>query len=69
MSGKPNDKWLETMIKKHGSREAVREIMGNIGTKGGSKTGIIKGFAANPELASRVGTIGGLKSRRPKKEL
>ena len=35
-----------------------------LGRKGGKKTGVMKGFAANPELASRVGTIGGKKSKR-----
>ncbi len=36
-----------------------------IGSKGG-KLGTTGGFYANRELASRVGTIGGLKSRRLK---
>ena len=36
------------------------------GSKGGKATGM-KGFALNPALASRVGKIGGAKSkRRPK---
>ena len=35
-----------------------------IGSKGGQKTGVLKGFAANPELASRAGAIGGKKSKR-----
>lgn len=38
-----------------------------IGSQGGRKgagDGVIKGFAANLELASRAGRIGGLKSRR-----
>lgn len=35
MSGKPNKAWLETMVKKHGSREAVARIMAEIGAKGG----------------------------------
>lgn len=35
-----------------------------LGRKGGRKTGIVKGFAANPELASRAGAIGGKKSKR-----
>ncbi len=41
-----------------------------IGAKGGSKgkaQGVIKGFAANPELARRAGLIGGKVSRRGKK--
>ena len=35
-----------------------------IGSKGGRKTGVMKGFAANPELAARSGAIGGKKSKR-----
>lgn len=35
-----------------------------IGSKGGRKTGVVKGFAANPELAARAGAIGGKKSKR-----
>jgi uncharacterized protein len=37
-----------------------------IGAIGGSRTGVRKGFAANPALASIAGTIGGTKSRRGK---
>lgn len=46
MSGKPNDKWMETMIKKHGSREALREWQQSIGAKGGHN-GTTGGFAAH----------------------
>ena len=35
-----------------------------IGRKGGRKTGVMKGFAANPELARRAGVLGGKKSKR-----
>ena len=35
-----------------------------IGSKGGRKTGVLKGFAANPELARRAGVLGGKKSKR-----
>ena len=35
-----------------------------IGSNGGRKTGVVKGFAANPELAARAGAIGGKKSKR-----
>ena len=35
-----------------------------MGAKGGKVTGVAKGFAANPELAARVGVIGGLRSKR-----
>lgn len=65
MSGKPNKAWLETMIKKHGSREAVREVQQRIGAIGG-KRGNTGGFYGNRELASRAGKIGGRISRRTK---
>ena len=67
MSGKPNTKWMETMLAKHGSREAVREVQRAIGAKGG-RNGNTGGFAANPELASIAGRIGGLKSKRRSSE-
>lgn len=52
----------ETNYAKHG-----RDFYARIGSMGGSKTGTKpKGFAANPELASRAGTIGGRKSKRGK---
>ena len=41
-----------------------KDFYRNIGRKGGLKTGVIKGFAANPELARKAGAIGGRKSRR-----
>ena len=48
-------------------RRYGRDFYARIGSMGGSKTGTRpKGFAANPELASRAGTIGGRKSRRGK---
>ena len=65
MAGKPNDKWLATMIAKHGSREAVTEIMKVQGAKGG-KLGTTGGFYADRELARRAGAIGGRISRRGK---
>ena len=40
------------------------DFYAKIGSKGGRKTGVVKGFAANPELASRAGAIGGKKSKR-----
>ena len=40
------------------------DFYSKLGRKGGRKTGVVKGFAANPELASRAGSIGGKKSRR-----
>lgn len=63
MSGKPNKAWLETMIKKHGSREAVRVNQQRIGAKGG-KNGTTGGFYANRELARIAGRKGGTISRR-----
>ena len=35
-----------------------------IGSLGGRKTGVKKGFAANPALAKMAGSIGGKKSKR-----
>ena len=35
-----------------------------LGRKGGKKTGVMKGFAANPELAARVGQKAGKISKR-----
>lgn len=74
MSGKPNTEWMKTMIKKLGSREAVRERMGTIGSKGGQNS--IGGFGSETinrngltgsEQASISGKIGGTISRRRKK--
>lgn len=74
MSGKPNTQWLETMIRKHGSREAVKEFMQGIGSRGG-RNGSTGGFACElrgkdgltgRERASRSGQIGGRISRRTK---
>ena len=39
----------------------------NMGRLGGLKTGVKKGFAANPELARKAGAKGGHNSRRGKK--
>lgn len=66
MAGKPNNKWMATMIAKHGSREAVIEKQRRIGSKGG-KNGNTGGFAANRELARTAGAIGGRISRRKPK--
>ena len=68
MSGKPNKKWMETMIKKHGSREAVSEIQKGIGSKGGHN-GHTGGFASNIELARIAGKKGGTISRRKSKKV
>lgn len=40
------------------------DFYSKLGRKGGRKTGVMKGFAANPELARRAGRIGGKKSKR-----
>lgn len=64
MAGKPNDKWLKTMIEKHGSLEKVKEIQTAIGKRGGLAK-VPKGFAVNRELAARAGSLGG--SRKKKK--
>lgn len=55
------------LIKKYGSLEAYKEHFREIGRAGGRNgKGTLKGFAANHELASKYGRIGGLKSRRKK---
>ena len=58
-------RWRETMQERYGG---VTEKMQEIGAIGGkAPTTKPKGFAANPELAARVGRIGGTISRRTKK--
>lgn len=70
MSGRPNDEWLKTMLKKHGSQEAVTAIMQKIGAKGGSTpTNKKKGMAADPVRASVAGKKGGQRSRKGHKFL
>ena len=44
MSGKSNTAWMTTMVKKHGSKEAVTEWMQKIGAAGG-KSSTNGGFA------------------------
>lgn len=75
MSGRTNTVWLETMIKKHGSREAVTEIMQAIGAKGGKRIGTKGGFAcmlpdknglSGKDRARIYGAKGGRISRRTK---
>jgi hypothetical protein len=43
-----------------------KEFYKKIGAKGGLKTGVKKGFAANPELARQAGKKGGRISKRTK---
>lgn len=52
----------ETMYKLHG-----RDFYANIGRIGG-KNGHTGGFASNPELAKRAGSVGGKRSKRGKAE-
>ena len=56
-------KWRKTMQRKYGGAAGVHDMMCIIGSKGG-QNGHTGGFAANPELARRAGSIGGKKSRR-----
>ena len=63
MAGKPNDKWMESMIEKHGSAEAVREHMKSIGAKGG-RNGNTGGFAARPDISKTAGSVGGSRSKK-----
>lgn len=62
---------VKTMTKKHGSYEAYQEHMREIASKGGKKTGVIKGFAYakqysldDPRHPSNCGRKGGTISRR-----
>ena len=64
MSGKPNTKWKETMLRRlNGDEKALHLHMADIGKLGGSKTGH-KGFALNPALASIAGKKAGKISKR-----
>ena len=68
MSGKPNSKWHETMLKKLKTEEAISEWQKKNGHKGGSVTGLIKGFAAMPaEKRQEAGRLGGSRSKRVKR--
>lgn len=63
-------KYRMTMLKKYGSKEAMKEQYRRIGKMGGlsGKGENYKGgFAYDKEKASEAGRIGGLKSRRDKK--
>jgi hypothetical protein len=65
MSGKPNSAWLDTMVSRLGSREAVTQAMAERGARGGAN-GTTGGFAANRKLAKVAGAIGGrISKRRP----
>lgn len=58
-------KFRQALIARFGSPEKVREFYSRIGTRGGkAKTDKPKGFAANPALAIKAGSIGGKRSSR-----
>lgn len=52
------EKWLQSMIKKHGSPEAVREFMQAAYKKGRKNYKGTGGFYANKELAKEAGRKG-----------
>ena len=52
----------QTNKERHGSDYYKR--IGAMGGSKGSKDGVVKGFAANHDLAVRAGKLGGTKSRR-----
>jgi len=61
--------WLETMIKKHGSREAVNKVMAERGSKGGKLS--TRTFATIPKdelqkISKKAGQLSG-KSRRERR--
>lgn len=60
MAGRPNSKWLVTMIAKFGSLEAVKEHMASLGARGGknNKNG---GFAS--EFTGKDGLTGYQRAR------
>jgi len=53
----------DTNRQRHG-KDFYRKIGAKGGAAGTARRGSVKGFAANPELASTAGAIGGRKSRR-----
>lgn len=75
MAGKPNTKLMDTMIAKHGNREAVRDWFAVIGSKGGKNGSDNKGFASKgigddgltgKQRAAVAGAAGGRISKRKK---
>lgn len=58
----------DTMIRKHGSEEAWKAHLREIGSRGG-KNGHTGGFASSRELAVRAGRIGGKISKRGKAKI
>lgn len=57
-------KWRKTMQQKYGGAAGVHNMMRLIGSKGGQKKQVRKGFAMNPALASMAGAKGGRISKR-----
>ena len=74
MSGRPNKKMFETMVKKHGSEEAERDWFRSIGGKGGKRSRgggfasskIGKDGLTGQERAKLAGSKGGKTSRMTK---
>jgi general stress protein YciG len=65
MTGKPKSKWKETMLKRFdGDESRFKAHMMAMGSKGGSKLGVKKGFALDHARAVASGKIGGSRSRR-----
>lgn len=58
-------RWRKTMEAKFGGPEGVHKKMQEMGHKGGTAwTDKLKGFAANPELASKIAKIMGRKTKK-----
>lgn len=62
-------KWRQTMLERYGGEDGVKKMMIENGRRGGKATGIKKGFAANPALASIAGRKAGKISKRGYKYL
>lgn len=60
---KTREKLRKTLIEKYGSEEEMKKFFREIGALGGHN-GHTGGFAANPELARKAGSKGGMISRR-----
>lgn len=57
-------RWRETMQREYGGAAGVHNMMSIIGSKGGSVTGVKKGFASNPALARIAGRKAGSISKK-----
>jgi hypothetical protein len=60
-------KQRQANIDRYGSEEAWLKHLRAIASEGGKKTGVKKGFAANPELAEKA-RLKGLETRRKNKQ-